>query len=112
MHDVLNDRISFARLVFSAGQWHLLPGDDQKLLMSSDASPAGGNAAARQAAHGVVRGSFGSAHDERDRRLALRGFHRAVSAGRPDHALPIKGDSREADAIMKAYLDYVGVAPS
>jgi hypothetical protein len=30
----------------------------------------------------------------------------------PDHALPIKGDSREADEIMKAYLDYVGVALS
>ncbi|HXP73790.1 MAG TPA: hypothetical protein VN823_06560 [Stellaceae bacterium] len=29
----------------------------------------------------------------------------------PDYALPIKGDSREADAIMKAYLDYIGVVP-
>jgi hypothetical protein len=29
----------------------------------------------------------------------------------PDHALPMKGDSREADAILKAYMDYIGVAP-
>ena len=26
-------------------------------------------------------------------------------------ASAIKGDSREADAIMKAYLDYIGVMP-
>jgi len=130
--DTLRQGISLMRAM-STGQWHLLPGDDQKLLMSSDASLT------------FARITYCWAlvlNQERDMAwlegMLPQGKLRTVwyedlsdprmmnaivawlcadctvpsQPAAPDHVLPIKGDRREADAIVKAYLDYVGVAPS
>lgn len=130
-HDTLRQAISLMRAM-ATGQWHVVPGDDQKRLTSSDVSLSFARITfcwalvlnqERDMAQveamlgpGKLRTVWYEDLSDANTMSAIAAWLTADSGvsprpAAPDHALPIKGDSREADAIMKAYLDYVGVVP-
>ena len=129
--DTLRQAISLMRAM-STGQWHLVPGDEHKPMTSTDWSLSFARitycwALVLGQERDMVRIEAmlprAKLHTVWYEDLVDPSTMSAISAwlgiesGNParpvdaDHPLPIKGDSREADAIMKAYLDYIGVMP-
>jgi hypothetical protein len=129
--DTLRQAISLMRAM-STGQWHVLPGDEQKPVTSADLSLSFARvtycwALVLNQEREMAR--LEATLPEAKQRtvwyedlvdpttMSAIAAWLGVESGNParpvdaDHPLPIKGDSREADAIMKAYLDYISVMP-
>jgi LPS sulfotransferase NodH len=129
--DTLRQAISLMRAM-STGQWHVIPGDELKPLTGLDASLTSARitycwAQILGLERDMTQVAAALSPDKRrtvwyedlsdQRTLGAISAWLSAETGAPpaptapDHPLPVPGDSREADAIMKAYLDYIGVLP-
>jgi len=126
--DTLRQAISFMRAM-STGQWHVLPGDGNKRIASADLNLSFARITYCWALVINQDRDMGTleAMLPQDRLRSvwyeelldprvpsgicawLAGTAVSPQPVAPDHALPLKGDTKEADAIMKAYLDFMGV---
>src|ERR1700676_1927877 len=130
-HDTLLQAISLMRAM-STGQWHVISGDPLKPVNSSDIALSFArityswarvldqerDMARIGAALAPAKARIVWYEDLADQRTMSEvaawlcaGNGAAPRSVAPDHALPVKGDSQEADAIMKAYLAYIAVQP-
>lgn len=129
--DTLRQATSLLRAM-STGQWHVLPGDEQKRVAPSDLARLFARLTycwarildqerdmARLEA-GLPRAKLRTVwyEDLTDPGTlpAIFGWLCAESGIEPqpeaaDHPLPIRGDAREADGIIKAYIDFIAATP-
>jgi len=128
--DTLRQALSLMRALYT-GQWHIIAGDEQKPVLTADvkltfdrvtycwARVLSQERDMARVEAALTPGKLRTVwyEDLLDPRTmpAITEWLCAGSGVRPqpapDHALPMKGDSREADAILKAYMDYIGVDP-
>jgi len=129
--DTLRQATSLLRAM-STGQWHVLPGDEHKPVVTADlvrsfarltycwADVLGQERDMAALEATLPRGKLSTVwyEDLSDPRTlpAIVDWLCAGSGVEPqpeatDHPLPIRGDTREADAIIKAYMDYIAAKP-
>jgi LPS sulfotransferase NodH len=129
--DTLRQAISLMRAM-STGQWHVIPGDEQKQLRTADPRLSFARITycwarilgeERDMARLEATLRPGAArtiwYEELTEPRTMGDVVAWLCAGTPararlpasDHPLPVKGDSREAEAIVSAYLGYISVEP-
>ena len=129
--DTLRQAISLMRAM-STGQWHVLPGDDRKPMPSPDLrltfariTYCWAQIISQEREMALLEAKLPAGklrtvwYEDLSDPRAMPGIVDWLCAGSsvlprpeaPDHSLPIKGDSREAETIEKAYRDYIAVKP-
>jgi len=129
--DTLRQGISLMRAM-STGQWHVLPGDEHKPLAGSNVTLSfaritycWARVLGQERDMAMLEARLPASklrtvwYEDLSGSPTLPAIANWLCAGSgiqpqpeaPDHPLPMQGDSREAAAVLKTYMDYIGVEP-